>query len=75
MALLNTSRMQGDEHEYIKSLVARGMLLPSVNEWFYRYDEVAKLDKIVARRYSRVSSAWELQSQVWALHALSNSIN
>lgn len=75
MALLNTSRMQGDEHEYIKSLVARGMLLPSVNEWFYRYDEVAKLDKIVARRYSRVSSVWELQSQVWALHALSNSIN
>ncbi|MFL1584971.1 hypothetical protein NKZ05_10780 [Stutzerimonas stutzeri] len=58
------------EVAHIKELVSKGMLFPSVNESFYRAGSPAILDPVVARRFSRSTQAWQIQSQVWALSDL-----
>ncbi|WP_341303375.1 hypothetical protein [Pseudomonas sp. TMP25] len=75
MALLALNAKRPDvlkkpEIAHIKALVSKGMLLPSVNEAFYREGSPAVLDLIVARRYARSTHAWQIQSQVWALSDL-----
>ncbi|UUD64065.1 hypothetical protein D16iCDA_20715 [Pseudomonas seleniipraecipitans] len=58
---------------HIKKLVSAGMLLPSVNEFFYQTDSVATLDSVVSARYSRSTQAWQIQSQIWALSDLAKN--
>jgi len=58
------------EVAHIRRLVSKGLLLPAVNEAFTGTDSRAALDRLVAKRYSRSSQAWHIQSQVWALSDL-----
>ncbi len=58
--------------DWIRDLTRRGWLLPSMNEVFAATGEAVRLDGSVARRYARSAAIWELQSQVWALHALAH---
>lgn len=56
--------------EHIRKLVSVGLLLPDVNEYLSYMGSPERLKTFVARRYARSTAAWELQSQVWALHSL-----
>lgn len=58
---------------HLRRLVSDGMLLPSVNEALYEAGVVAPLEPMVARRYSRSTQAWQIQSQVWALSDLARN--
>jgi hypothetical protein len=58
---------------HLKQLVSIGLLLPSVNETLYLAGSVAPLEVKVAKRFSRSSQAWQLQSQVWALSELAGN--
>lgn len=57
--------------QHLRALVANGELLPFVNQELVRLGLPAALDAAVARRHARSAAPWELQSQVWALEALS----
>lgn len=50
----------------IEKMTKKGLLLPSVNE-FYSRNELLSLETIPRLRYSRASAIWELQSQPYAL--------
>lgn len=56
--------------QHLSALVARGHLLPFVNQELARLGVPAVLDAAAARRHARSAAPWELQSQVWALEAL-----
>lgn len=58
------------EVDHIRSLVSKGMLLPSVNEAFTNPDMRADIDLVVSKRFSRSAQPWQIHSQVWALSAL-----
>ena len=51
-------------------LVENGALYPFSSYALYELDRCPQLDPIVALRYSRVSSQWELQNAAWAWYAL-----
>jgi hypothetical protein len=56
---------------HFKSLVEKGMLLPQLNEQLSQINLRAQLSQNVAKRFSRSSQAWQIQSQVWALSDMS----
>ncbi|MCY0151683.1 hypothetical protein OEG86_04880 [Hoeflea alexandrii] len=53
-------------------LVASGKLYPFVNYELTKHGEPAVLKPIVAMRYARINSPWDLQSAAWAYLALAN---
>jgi hypothetical protein len=67
--LYNSNNFNTTEREVIhfKRLVEYGWLLPQVNEQLYLMNHRASLNPVVAKRFSRSSQAWQIQSQVWAL--------
>jgi hypothetical protein len=60
--------------DWFRDLTRDGWLLPSMNEVFVREGPPVTLAPAVARRHARSAAAWELQSQVWALHALASDL-
>ncbi|WP_375589815.1 hypothetical protein ABWH89_02085 [Hoeflea alexandrii] len=53
-------------------LVASGKLYPFVNYELTKHGKPAVLKPIVAMRYARINSPWDLQSAAWAYLALAN---
>ncbi|HOB92506.1 MAG TPA: hypothetical protein PK306_03440 [Aquabacterium sp.] len=76
MSLLTLERLQPGAlpaglQQHLRTLVAQGSLLPSVNEAASRLPGGAvALQARTAYRWSRAAAPWELQSQVWALETL-----
>jgi hypothetical protein len=54
----------------IRALTAEGWLWPWVNRELSRAGRRADLSRTAAKRHARAASAFELQSQPWALEAL-----
>ena len=55
----------------VHRMVEEGLVLPDVNEYLYELNGIADISYFSASRYSRSNSAWQIQSQVWALNQLS----
>lgn len=55
---------------HFKELTAKGWLLPHMNEIYSERDHPIVLERSVAQRHARSAASAEIQSQVWALHAL-----
>lgn len=51
-------------------LIQKGELYPFVSQELRRFDLLPQLDQSVARRYVRVSSAWEVSNAAWAYQSL-----
>jgi hypothetical protein len=64
---LRPDRVPAAVTDNLRRLVAKGLLLPSVNE---ELASPVRLDPPVALRFARSAAPWELQSQVWALEQL-----
>ena len=48
-------------------MTEKGLLLPDVNEYLYELNEAAILNESTVMKHARSGSAWQIQSQVWAL--------
>jgi hypothetical protein len=76
LTLLKISSMSPDTIpselvNHFKILTKTGWLLPSMNEyWVNSSSGEIDIDYLIARKFSRSASIWELQSQVWAINSL-----
>ncbi|MBK8451892.1 MAG: hypothetical protein WAQ53_09265 [Thiofilum sp.] len=67
---LNSTLVEKELIMHFQKLTQEGWLLPDMNEYWVKKNKTVLPNPIVAKRYPRSTSPWELQSQPWAIQSI-----